>query len=599
MAKKKSSLSLNVGIGIGATFAIVAVLVFVPLESLFITTTPEDLENIEFEVPDAEKLGTASVVQGAPALFQESSQNPLEILYDELSAGGIGNGVTEKFLIAPKVILLDANQEQQLFETTLIIEPLDPRTTVQIPPELVEPESVIRFFINDDFSRQLNAEGTKYHQWTGWEKFIEGNHISPSWQFSRTCGQIAEHNDGCLKMTIHRDCIDTEDFKCPAFQNGLYGFFKVADISDWTFERPLKIGFDYSVQDKQRNIEYLARINNQQFVLDPVPTGHFEVDATDILCQTTSQGVQCVDTVSVVFGLNPKNNDHVDGTIFFNNAFVSGPSVVKKEAINILEQLSLFIRQLTLFSTQGDILDLGFIQVSVDGITVNPNERVVLEGVMEIRLDDKTVNTSRLSATGFTSSVTNNIQINIEGRPTLAFSLDDENFEDGFHDFKIIFRDIIVNIGEGTNTRTFEYHKSFVAYILEFNFNGDQFVAFGEDNRAISVFKNDSTLKTCGLTQGLDSTEPEVKPPVVQVLEQGFTIITTNPNAGKFERDNVEKTNRIYCSLYPNIPRDTNLLFKVNEEFFEVSSPASQKNWDVTCNRMGCTSNFGYSEVFN
>ena len=74
--------------------------------------------------------------------------------------------------------------------------------------------------------------------------------------------------------------------------------------------------------------------------------------------------------------------------------------------------------------------------------------------------------------------------------------------------------------------------------------------------------------KTCGLTQGLDSTEPEVKPPVVQVLEQGFTIITTNPDAGKFEQDDIEKTNRIYCSIYPNVPRDTDLLFKIDDQFF-------------------------------
>ena len=103
--------------------------------------------------------------------------------------------------------------------------------------------------------------------------------------------------------------------------------------------------------------------------------------------------------------------------------------------------------------------------------------------------------TKRLSATVSTSTDRNSIPISIEGRPTLAFSFDDEEFTDGFHDFKIVLRDFTVNLGEGTDTRTFEYHKTFVAYILEFNFNGDQFVAFGEDNKTVSVFKNDSTLK--------------------------------------------------------------------------------------------------------
>lgn len=593
LKKKNSSLGFYAGVGIAGTFAIIGILLFFPVEGLFITTTPEDIENIQIEVPDAEKLGQNSVIQGAPELFQESTQDPLEILIDEVTTTtGIGEPVTEKFLIAPKIILLDANQAQQLSEVTLIIEPLDPRTTVDIEPTLVEPPTVIRKFIDIDFSTQISIDGKNHHQWSGWEKYVDGNNPSPSWQFTRSCGQIVNHNDGCVMIQIHRgDCKNTTTTQCPAFTNILYGFFRVADISDWTLGRPLKVGFDYSVQGTTRDVQYIAQINGKQFILDPVPTGHFEVDATDVLCETTGQSVQCDDTITVVMGLNPLRSRNTDGQIFFNNAFVSGPSVAKREALNTLEQL-------TLFSTGGKILDLGFIQVSLDGVTVNPNEKIVLEGVMEIRLDDKTVDTKRLAATGTTSSNTNSIPISIEGRPSLAFSLDDELFTEGFHDFKIVLRDFIVNIGEGTETRTFEYHKNFIAYILEFNFNGDQFVAFGEDNMAISVFKNDSTLKTCGLTEGLESTEPEVKPPVVQVLDQGFTIIKTNPDAGMFQRDIDEKTNRVYCSIYPNVPRDTALLFKVNDKFFDVISPASQKNWDVTCNRLGCTSNFGYSEVF-
>jgi len=76
-------------------------------------------------------------------LFQDSTQDPLGILLDNLSGIGLGDEVTEKFLVAPKVILLDANQEQKLFETTLIIEPLDPRTTVQPEPEFVVAETAV------------------------------------------------------------------------------------------------------------------------------------------------------------------------------------------------------------------------------------------------------------------------------------------------------------------------------------------------------------------------------------------------------------------------------------------------------------------------
>lgn len=593
MARKNTSLrGTNLAILAGVFFAIIGVIIFVPFDDLIITTTPENLENIQIEVPDADKLGQNSVLQGAPELFKESTQNPLEILLDDLSASGIGGGVTEKIAIAPKIILLDANQEQSLFETTLLVEPLDPRTTIEPEPELVEPETVIRLFIDTDFAKQTNDEGTKHHQWTGWEKRVDGNNPAMSWQFVRECGGIAEHNNACLRMVAKRDCIDTEDNKCPAFQNGLYGFFKTVNIDDWTVERPFKVSFDYSVTGKQRNIEYLVRVNGEQFKLEPVSTGHFEVDVTDFIRTQTTQGFTGDRFLTVEMGLNPTNNDHIDGTIYFNNVVAEGPSVVKREALDLLDQLSIF-------ATGGRLLDFGFIQLGLDVVTAKPNEKIVLQGTMEIRLDDKTVVTKPLSSNGITSSVSNALPISIEGRPTLAFSLDDEKFTEGFHTFKIILRDFIINVGEGQSTRTFEYHKTFVAYILEFEFNGDQFVAFDQNNQAISVFKNDSTLKTCGLTSGLDSSEPEVKPPVVQVLDQGFIIITTNPNAGKFPSDDIEKSNRVYCSIYPNVPRQANLLFKINEEFFEISSPASQKNWDVTCNRVGCTSNFGYSEVFN
>jgi len=142
-------------------------------------------------------------------LFQDSTQDPLGILLDNLSGIGLGDEVTEKFLVTPKVILLDANQEQKLFETTLIIESLDPRTTVQPEPEFVVAEKVVRKFIDDDFSEQLTDNGKNFHAWTGWERFIQGNNPSPSWQFTRTCGTIPDHNNGCIRMFIKRDCEDT------------------------------------------------------------------------------------------------------------------------------------------------------------------------------------------------------------------------------------------------------------------------------------------------------------------------------------------------------------------------------------------------------
>jgi len=248
MARKKSSMKgQNAAIIVGVIFAIVAVFVFVPLDDFIITTTPEMLEDIIIEVPDADQIGQGSLLEGAPELFEESSQDPLEILLDELAVQGIGEGVTEKLIIAPKIILLDANQAQTLFETTLLVEPVDPRTTVIVPTELVEPETVIRKFIDTDFATQTTDDGKNHHQWTGWEKIVQGNNPAMSWQFVRECANIVEHNDACIRIIAKRDCIDREDFKCPPFTNGFYGFSKVVDIRDWTFEGPFKVEFDYSV----------------------------------------------------------------------------------------------------------------------------------------------------------------------------------------------------------------------------------------------------------------------------------------------------------------------------------------------------------------
>ena len=80
-------------------------------------------------------------------------------------------------------------------------------------------------------------------------------------------------------------------------------------------------------------------------MLRPVTTSHFGKYVTHIICTTTEQSLQC-DAIAVTFCL-------------------------------------------ILISTEGKILELEFIQVSLDGVTVNPNEKIILGGIMEIRLGEK------------------------------------------------------------------------------------------------------------------------------------------------------------------------------------------------------------------
>jgi len=96
-------------------------------------------------------------------------------------------------------------------------------------------------------------------------------------------------------------------------------------------------------------------------VLSPVTTSHFGKDVTHIICTTTEQSLQC-DAIAVTFCL-------------------------------------------ILISTEGKILELEFIQVSLDGVTVNPNEKIILGGIMEIRLSEKTVDARSLPAQGLPQQI--------------------------------------------------------------------------------------------------------------------------------------------------------------------------------------------------
>jgi len=53
-----------------------------------------------------------------------------------------------------------------------------------------------------------------------------------------------------------------------------------------------------------------------------------------------------------------------------------------------------------------------------------------------------------------------------------------------------------------------------------------------------------------------------------------------------------------FCSIVTDIPRGTTITFKVKDNFYDVSTPNTQMNYFLTCDRIGCNSNIGFSEVF-
>lgn len=521
-------------------------------------------------IPFVEDTGTISPEDAEPEpvppeVFVVSQEDLISRFLDT-----IGVKVTETFGIIAQVELIDANMESQIETSRLAIQPLDPREVIIAPTEEIPVE---RFFINTDFSTQLNDAGTNHHKFSSWDVIKSGN-VPIGVITTPNCAGITDNNGLCIRVVGSKFKDDDVHNTCT-----FYGLSKIIDISDWTREGAMFFRVDYSAIVPTR-AHYDVNINGQNFLI-PAGTGTFEKEVSGLIADGDN-------TIRIDFGACSGNPDKFRLDITFNNAQLEGNSVAKRSAIELLQSL-------TLIQTDGgNILDLGFIEIDLVGVSLFDNERVVLQADLETRIDDKTI--SQHQVTAFGNTVNKQIALRIDGRDSLVLKLDEQFFdEDTTHNFKLVVNEFQVTVGEGIDSRIFEYHRPFVAYLLDFTVDPNKIVAFNQQNKAIEVFVNDSTLKVCGLTSG-GTDEPEVLPPVVEINENGFVIARTVPTAGKFVGE--EGTNRQFCSTVPEIPRDSDLLFKINDVFYEKHSPLSQINYFVNCDRTQCTSNVGYSEVF-
>lgn len=517
-----------------------------------------------------------------PLGFKSSDQDLISAFLDSL-----GLRVTETFSIDANVRLFDANQKVTVETSTLKVQPLDPRTVVTTPTSDI---SQARFFINTDFSKQVNDAGTKYHRFTGWDIVNEPTKCSgtefpvgcplPNIVITTTSSCSAfENQKVCVLVQGARSCSEN----CGSHSSILHGLSKDIDISDWTRDGELVARVDYSCNPlQQRSSQYWAVVKGEfskQYALPCITNGVFKQDVSTLVGDSNK--------ITFQFGAQATNMKKYTISAIFNDPQLIGNSVIKRQAIELIKQLSIVQND-----QEQRILDLGFIEASLVGKTIFDNEKVSLQGIMEVRIDDKTITKHAVTGNGVT--VNKSIPLRIDGQDKLIFSLDKQNFNtDSFHTFKLMLNDFVVNVGEGDAQRTFEYHTPYLAYILEFNVKSGEILAYGVDEKAISVPKSDSTFVICGLSSGVDPIkEPEVLPPVVSIIQNGFTIATTNPEAG-MNKPNLEN-NTEFCGTIPNLPRDTSLTFKIGNNFFEKLSPASQTNFFIKCTRTGCSSNIGF-----
>ncbi len=572
-------IALTIIIAIGAVATITSLFIQVGLIETPNLVLPVAQIPIVLDDPDeTETENDNNEELGLPEGFITSEEDLISAFLDT-----IGVRVTETFGVNAEVRLVDANLEEVFESAFLRVQPLDPRKVITVPEEEISP---LRFFISTDFSTQIADNGINHHKFSGWDivqDFGNGASIPIAVTITTQCSGVP--NTGKCVHVIGSKNDDDDTANGSVF----HGISKEIDISDWTGEGDMTLTLDYSCnQNFLRNAVFMVIVKGEFTQNTPIPC-LFEQQYTQVITPEIGNS----DTITIQMGTQARNVDKFRTDIKFNNVKVAGNSIAKRTAIETLQSFSIVQND-----QEQRILDLGFIQVALTGETIFDNERVIVNGKLESRIDDKTISVHDVTGNGRTVGM--ELPLRIDGLDTFIFKLDEQFFTpETFHKFDLILNDFIVNVGEGEEQRVFEYHTPFVAYTVEFNVLPDEIVAFGVQDRAITVLKSDTTFQTCGLTSGGDPlTLPEVLPPVVSIINNGFTIATTNPEAGKIQVTNAETgvvlQNAEFCSIIPNLPRETDLTFKIGNSFFEVSVPASQQNYFIKCVREGCTSNIGF-----
>jgi len=431
---------------------------------------------------------TEPVLIEEPDGFRASDQDLISAFLDS-----IGIRVTETFDVIANVNLIDADFVSQIESSQVKVQPLDPRDVIVEPP----PEfDNARFFINTDFSRQISDSGLNHHKFSGWNivnNFGGASSIPVVITTTTNCAGILDNTGLCVQVIGSKNNDDDT-------RNGsvIHGLTKVISLSDWTGEGDLLVSLDYDCNRgfyRGSTFVKIQLLGDQVGLIDKFESSICNGFAT--YTKEISELVGNSETITFEFGTRTGTVDKFRMDYKFNNAKVLGNSKIIRDVQEVVE----VIRSLSIIQNDedGTVLDLGVIQTDLIGKTIFPNEKVVLTGDFESRINSKTITQHQLTANGITDDA-GLIPIRIDGQNSFFFKLDEQFYTpDTIQILTFIINNIIVNVGEGDELRTFEYHTPFTVYLLEFNVRPDEIVAFNEKDVAISILKNDSTLITCGL----------------------------------------------------------------------------------------------------
>jgi hypothetical protein len=274
------------------------------------------------------------------------------------------------------------------------------------------------------------------------------------------------------------------------------------------------------------------------------------------------------------------------------------------------------IPSLVVTDDQGRVLDLGSIQTSFLGIN-SDSERgdeksFNLDGTVKFYLDDDLISTKKLysSETGsndnYNLSILDSIPPPSFDRPqAFTFTLSDEGsdwLDKSEHIYRVVVTEINAEINSNDNIKKFSWNGEKIAYELKVKVDEKKKVVYDYTGKAISIFKNDSTIQICGSSiyqkESSRSPNPGLKtnsPPSVLVKDTKDNVLSTvdfnaiNAVAGKAEGRNVKHwygvtfVNSCSDKIY-GIPRDADIIILVDGQSYSVHTPKSQINYYLNSN---------------
>lgn len=281
---------------------------------------------------------------------------------------------------------------------------------------------------------------------------------------------------------------------------------------------------------------------------------------------------------------------------------------------------------LSVVDEQGRVLDLGTIQTSFLGITTDSQrgseQQFNLDGTVKFYLDDDLVATKKLYSSESGDSNTHNISLldsippkSFDRPTTFTFTLSDEgrDWKDkSNHVYRVVITEINAELKSDNDIKTYTWNGEEIVYELKVTVDGSKRVILNESGKAISVFKNDSTIQICGTSTAQEipykgwerkfSDNPNVKVfvrdefnrdgqyfPIGATPVIDFDFSSDNPKIPKYKKHWFGKlaVENSCSDKISGIPRNADIVIQLDyddnsrDSQYDVKTPKTQKNYYV------------------